>query len=93
LPINENKPLIKSMIKDKLNPNIYYICHSLSNVYSVEISWINQNQAQQNRIEKGNIQNLIKTNTKGQWLKIISKIVSNQQKDKLHFILFKISFM
>jgi hypothetical protein len=87
------------MIKDKLNPNIYYICHSLSNVYSVEISWINQNQAQQNRIEKGNIQNLIKsnylikTNNKGQWLKIISKIVSNQQKDKLHFILFKISFM
>jgi len=87
------------MIKDKLNSNIYYTRHSLSNVYSVDISWINQNQVQQNRIEKRNMQNLIKsnylikTNNKGQWLKIISKILSNQHRDKLPFILFKISFM
>jgi hypothetical protein len=81
--INENNQLIKSMIIDKLNSNVYYILDSLSNIYSIEISSMNQ-------IKTSHIQHLIKsnyfiyqigliqTNNKGQCLTIITK-TSNQQ--------------
>jgi hypothetical protein len=93
------------MINDKLNSNIYYVCDSLSNIYSIEIRWINQIQLKQKQIEKTNIQHLIKsnyfieqigliqTNNKGQWLTIISKTQNNQQKVLLDFLLdFEILF-
>jgi hypothetical protein len=88
-PINENNQMIKRMINDKLNSNIYYICDSLSNIYSLEIEWINQIQQKQNQIHKTNIQHLIKSNysiqqigltqinNKGQWFTFIT---NNQQK-------------
>jgi hypothetical protein len=94
LPNNENNRIIKSMIIDKLNSNIYYILDSLSNIYSIEISWIKQ-------IKKTNIQHLIKsdyfiyqigliqTNTKGQCLAIITKTSNHQI--KVSFFLFEIS--
>lgn len=96
---NENNQFIKLIIKDKLNSNIYYILDSLSNIYSIEISWINkikQNQFDKTIIEhliksNYNIQqfNLIQTNNKGQWLTIITKI-NNQE--KVFFYYFFIYF-
>jgi len=95
LPINE----IKSMIIDKLNLNIYYILDSLSNIYLIEIFWINQIKLKENQFESTNIQHLIKsnyliqqfgliqTNNKGQLLSFISKTQINQQKVFI-FILF-----
>jgi hypothetical protein len=86
------------MIIDKLNSNIYYVWDSLSNIYSIEISWINQIQVQQKQIETTNIKHLIKsndpiqqigliqTNNKGQWLAIITKTLNNQQ--KVYFTFF-----
>jgi len=81
------------MINDKLNSNIYYVYDSLSNVYSIEISWINQIEQKQKQIQSTNIQHLIKsnhliqqmgliqTNNKGQWLAIIT----NTQQHKVYF--------
>ncbi|CAF4464374.1 unnamed protein product, partial [Rotaria sp. Silwood2] len=93
LPINENNQTIKSIIVDELNSNIYYVWDSLSNIYSVEILWIDQIKEKQNKIQSTNIQHLIKsndsiqqigliqTNNKGQWLAIITKTQINQQKE------------
>jgi len=90
------------MIIDKLNSNIYYVCDSLSNIYSIEISWINQIKLQQKQIQTTNIQHLIKsnnpiqqigliqTNTKGQWLAIITKTLNNQQKVYFTFFFYSI---
>lgn len=107
LPKNENNQIIKSMIIDKLNSNIYYVYDSLSNVYSIEILWINQIEQKQKQIQSTNIQHLIKsnnsiqqigliqTNNKGQWLAIITKTQNNQQKVYffINFISFKIYFI
>ncbi|CAF1236325.1 unnamed protein product [Rotaria sordida] len=93
LPINENNQIIKSIIIDELNSNIYYVCDSLSNIYSIEILWIDQIKEKQKQISSTNIQHLlksndliqqiglIKTNNKGQWLAIITKTQINQQKE------------
>lgn len=103
LPINENNQIIKSMIIDKLNPNIYYVQDSSSNIYSIEISWINQIQEKQKLTSKTNIEHFIKsnyfiyqmgliqTNNKGQWLTIITKTSNQQQKvssSSFHFFNF-----
>ena len=92
LPINENNQIIKSLINDKLNSNIYYLQDSLSNIYSFEISWINQIQQKQTNFQITNIQHLIKSKysiqqigliqiiNKGQWLAFITKTQINQQK-------------
>ncbi|UJR29834.1 hypothetical protein I4U23_017377 [Adineta vaga] len=90
---SEKISLIKSMIKNPLNSNIYYISDSLSNVYSIEISWINQIDQKSNEIRSTNIQYLCKSdhsieqialiqrNNKGQWLAILTNTSQNQQKE------------
>ncbi|CAF4924225.1 unnamed protein product [Rotaria sp. Silwood1] len=98
LPINENNQIIKSMIVDKLNSNIYYVYDSSSNIYSIEILWIDQIEEKQKKIPLTNVQHLIKsndviqqigliqTNNKGQWLAIITKTQINQQQKELILI-------
>jgi hypothetical protein len=92
LSTNENNPTIKCLIIDQLNSNRYYISDSLSNVYSIEISSINQINGEENKICSTNIEHLIRTNNsieemgliqtnnKGQWLVIICKTQNNQEK-------------
>ncbi|CAF0960227.1 unnamed protein product [Adineta ricciae] len=82
---------IKSMIRNPLNSNVYYVCDSSSNVYSIEISWINEIQEKQ--ISATKIQYLCKSNhsieqiglvqttNKGQWLTILTKTSQNQEKE------------
>ncbi|CAF1195543.1 unnamed protein product [Adineta steineri] len=92
---NNNPQIIKSMINNKLNSNIYYIYDSLSNVYSIEISWINQIEQKQKQIQSTNIQYIIKsnnfiqqfgliqTNNKGQFIAILTKTQKNDQQKEL----------
>ncbi|CAF3299306.1 unnamed protein product [Rotaria socialis] len=93
LPIDENNQIIKSMIIDKLNSNVYYVCDSSSNIYSIEIFWNNNIQDQGKKIQSTNVQHIIKSNdfiqqigliqtsTKGQWLAFITKTKNNHEKE------------
>ncbi|CAF3758731.1 unnamed protein product [Adineta steineri] len=71
---NNNPQIIKSMINNKLNSNIYYIYDSLSNVYSIEISWINQIEQKQKQIQSTNIQHIIKSNNFIQQFEFLNRI-------------------
>jgi hypothetical protein len=77
--------MIKSMINDRLQSNVYYVFDTLSNIYSLEIFWINQIENKQTQLIKTNVQHLIKsnspieqfglvqTNHRGQCLALITK--------------------
>lgn len=97
--INLSNNEIKTIIIDKLNSNIYYILDCLSNIYLIEILWINQIKLKENQFQSTEIQHLIKsnylieqigliqTNNKGQLLTFISKTQINQQKVFLFYLI------
>ncbi|CAF1415297.1 unnamed protein product [Rotaria sordida] len=72
LPTNENGQIITSIIRDPFSLNRYFISDSSGNVYSIEISWINQIQQGLKQLQPTHIQHLISgTNSN---YKIINKI-------------------
>lgn len=87
------------MIIDKLNSNIYYVFDSLSNIYSIEILWINFIKEKLKKLPSTNIKYLIKsnnliesigiiqTNYKEKWLTFINKQINQQQKVCFSFYL------
>lgn len=90
MPTNQT---IEHVIIDQLNSNKYYLTDCLSNIYSLELFWINQICSKENKpFEQTNLQhltrlnqpiqqlNLIQLNNKGQWISLITKTTNKQQK-------------
>jgi len=72
LPTNENGQILTSIIQDRFCSNRYFISDSIANVYSIEISWINQIQQGLKQFQSTHIQHLINGNNSNN--KIINKI-------------------
>ena len=58
-PINQNGQILTTILSDLYSSNKYFICDSLSNVYLIEISWINQIQQGIKKLQSTHIQHLI----------------------------------
>jgi len=65
LPTNENGQILTTIIRDSFSPNRYFISDSMANVYSIEISWIEQIQQGSKQLQSTHLQHLINgTNAK-----------------------------
>ncbi len=65
LPTNENGQILTTIIRDSFSPNRYFISDSMANVYSIEISWIEQIQQGSKQLQSTHFQHLINgTNAK-----------------------------
>ena len=95
LPTNQNGQILTTIIPDLFSSNKYFISDSAANVYSIEISWINQIQQGTKKLLPTHIQHLIngensknkiehmgliQTNNHEQYLAVITKSPINQQK-------------
>jgi hypothetical protein len=100
LPKNPNGQIIlTSFLQDPFSSNRYFISDSTANVYSIEISWIDQIQQGLKQLQSTHIQHLIngmnsnhkimnkieqmgviETNNNEQYLAVIVKSQTNQQK-------------
>jgi hypothetical protein len=59
LPINQNGQILTSIIPDRFSSNKYYIADSNTNIYLIEILWIDQIQQGLKQLQSTHIQHLI----------------------------------
>jgi hypothetical protein len=101
LPANPNGHILTSIIPDLFSSNRYFISDSAANVYLIEISWINQIQQGLKKLQSTHIQHLIngensktkieqmgliQTDNHEQYLALITKSLTSQQKVSFKFI-------
>ena len=89
----ENHQSIKSIVVDPLSCNVYYVCDSLWNIYSIEVSAIEQiKEGKANELDRTQVRHLIQFNypieamalirstSKGQYFAIIHRTETDREK-------------